>query len=284
MEKKLRTLKEVVGMCSSGASIALGGATMRRKPMTLVRALADSDLENLDLWTWLGSLDVDLLIAAGKVRSVNSAYVGFGAFGLAQTARRSYADDSVEFIDWSEGSLAASFRAGAAGLPYALSKALLGTDLTPGLALKMDHPPQSEPVAAVPAAHPDIALIHAQSADQLGNVRRRSPHYSDDIDNLIAASAEKVIVSVEELEDPDDVIENRDETLIPGHWVSAVVHAPNGAFPTGCDGYYDPDFTHFRHYAQASASRQMIAEYIDRFVAGVDPAAFADLVAEELAA
>ena len=112
MRSKLTTIEEAIALCAPGCSVALGGATMRRKPMALVRALAGSDARDLTLWTWIGSTDVDLLIGAGRVRAVNSAYVGFGAFGLAQTSRRAFADGAVEFRDWSESSLVASFRAG----------------------------------------------------------------------------------------------------------------------------------------------------------------------------
>jgi glutaconate CoA-transferase, subunit A len=278
MRNKLQSIEEALEACESGSSVALGGATMRRKPMALVRALAARDLEDLELWTWIGSLDVDLLIGAGRVRSVNSAYVGFGAFGLAPTSRRAYQDGSVEFRDWSESSLAASFRAGSSGLPVALTRALLGTSLADGLAEEVKLPFGAGRVMAVPAARPDVALIHAQSADALGNVRRARPNRTDDIDHLIAACSRHVIVSVEEIIGHDDVLADRDATIIPGHHVSAVVLAPGGAHPTGCDGYYDPDLGHLSEYAQASRSAAEMRAYIERYVLGTPHARYCELV------
>jgi glutaconate CoA-transferase subunit A len=261
---KLTGIEEAIGLVAPGSSVALGGATMRRKPMALVRALALSEAADLDLWTWIGSTDVDLLVGAGRVRSVNSAYVGFGAFGLAQTSRRAFADGSVEFRDWSESSLVSSFKAGASGMPVAITRALAGTSLADELgAVRVDLPFGGEGLYAVPAARPDVALIHAQSADRLGNVRRRRPNRSDDIDHVIAASARRVIVSVEEVEDSETILENRDETLIPGHYVTAVVHAPGGALPTGCDGFYDPDLEQLAAYAEASRTPEGIAAYVE---------------------
>jgi len=284
VRSKLTSVEEAVALCASGSSVALGGATMRRKPMALARALAASDAERLDVWTWIGSTDVDLLIAAGKVRSVNSAYVGFGAFGLAQTSRRAFADGSVEFRDWSESSLVASFRAGSSGLPVALTKALLGTSLAEEIAAEVDLPFTEERVLAVPAARPDLALIHAQSADRLGNVRRRRPNRTDDVDHLIAASARRVVVSVERVEDGEEILANRDETLIPGHYVSAVVHAPRGAHPTGCDGHYDPDLSHLAAYAEASRTPEGVAEYLATYVEGVAPERYLELAGVEVPA
>ncbi len=284
MRPKVMSVADAIGLCEPGDSIALGGATMRRKPMGLVRALAGAAVGDLDLWTWIGSADVDLLIGAGKVRSVNSAYVGFGAFGLAQTSRRAFADGSVEFRDWSESALAEAFRAGSAGLPVALTKALLGTSLVAGLAREVDLPFTDERLAAIPAARPDVALIHAQSADELGNVRRRRPNRTDDIDHLIATSARRLIVSVEEIVPREEVLEDRDATIIPGTYVDAVVHLPGGAHPTGCDGWYDPDLEHLAVYAEASRSAAGIADYISTYVDGVPPERYRELTRSEVVA
>lgn len=278
MRSKLTTIERASGLCKSGDSVALGGATLRRKPMTLIRALAASGVTDLELWTFLGSTDVDLLIGAGKVRAVNSAYIGFGAFGLAQTSRRAFADRSVVFHDWSESSLIGSFRAGASGLPVWLTKALLGTSLADGLAQEVQLPFTNERLMAVPAARPDVALIHAQAADEFGNVRRRRPNRTDDIDHLIATCARRLIVSVEEVIGTDEIFADRDATIIPGNYVTAVVHAPHGSHPTGCDGCYDPDLSHLAAYAEASSSSVGIRQYLETYVRTVTPDRYLELV------
>jgi glutaconate CoA-transferase subunit A len=279
MQKKLTTIEEAVERCSPGSSVALGGATLRRKPMALARELVRRRARDLDVWSWVGSLDVDLLIAAGCVRRVNSAYVGFGAFGLAAASRRAFASGEVEFVDWTESSLVASFRAGAADLPMALTRALLGTSMAEDVGALIELPFGGPPTMAVPAARPDVALIHAQSADEYGNVRRKRPRVVDDIDHVIAASTRQVVVSVEELEPHDAILDHRDEVVIPGHLVSAVCVAPRGAHPTTCDGYYDPDPAHIRRYAEASASPEGVSEYIETFVEGGHDAYLAQLEA-----
>lgn len=237
--------------------------------MALVRALLNHQPKDLELWSWLGSLDIDMLIAGGAVRSVNSAYVGFGAFGLAGTSRHAFAERTVSFVDWSESSLVASFRAGASDLPMALTRALLGTSMAEELGISFTSPYGGPPLLAVPAAHPDIALIHAQSSDVFGNIRRRRPNATDDIDHVIAAAARTVIVSVEEIHDHETTLDSRDEILIPGHHVAAVCLAPQGAHPTGCDGYYHADPVHLRTYADASRNAETIHAYLDQFVRDV---------------
>ncbi len=279
MRSKLASIDEAIALVRPGDAVALGGATMRRKPMALARALAAAEVSELELWTWIGSTDVDLLVGAGKVRTINSAYVGFGAFGLAQTSRRAFADGSVEFKDWSESSLVASFRAGTSGLPVVLTKALLGTSMAADIAEEVVLPFTEERVMVAPAARPDVALVHAQCADELGNVQRRRPNRTDDIDHLIATSAKTLVVSVEKVVPTEEVLDDRDATIIPGNYVSAVVHAPGGAHPTGCDGFYDPDLEHLAAYAAASRSPEGIGDYISTYVDGVGPDRYRELVA-----
>lgn len=269
MKRKITSVDEAVALVEPGMAVGLGGATLRRKPMALARSLARTGAGELDLWTWIGSLDVDLLIGAGVARRVNSAYVGFGAFGLAQTSRRAFADGSVEFVDWSESSLVASFRAGASDLPLALTRALLGTSMAEELGTEITTPLGGLRVVAVPAARPDIALIHAQSADEFGNVRRRRPNITDDIDHIVAASARRVIVSVEEIDAHEEIVRHRDEVIIPGHHVTAVCVLPKGAHPTGCDGFYDPEPDHLAEYAEASRSAEAMRTYLETFVYGI---------------
>ena len=63
--------------------------------------------------------------------------------------------------------------AGASGLPFAVLRGYLGTDLpthTPTIK-SVTCPFTGEGLAAVPALDPDVAIIHAQRADRSGNVQ-----------------------------------------------------------------------------------------------------------------
>src|SRR5258708_19103585 len=62
---KVMTLSDVIGELRSGMTIGIGGWGSRRKPMALVRALADSDLSGLTIVSY-GGPDVGLLGAAGQ--------------------------------------------------------------------------------------------------------------------------------------------------------------------------------------------------------------------------
>ena len=75
-------IEEAVELVPDGATLYLGGAILSRKPIALVRALIEAGRRDLDVVTFTGSLDVDLLVGAGAVRSVSAAYVGLGAVGM----------------------------------------------------------------------------------------------------------------------------------------------------------------------------------------------------------
>lgn len=274
VKDKVVTLEEAVARIPEGASVAIGGAVLRRKPMALVRALVNRSTSDLTLWTWIGGLDVDLLVSAGMVSAVNSAYVGFGPLGLAPLSRRAFADGSVRFRDWSESSFVAAIRAGGQRLPFALTRALAGTSLAEGLAVELVSPFDGHPVHAVPAAQIDVALLHAQTADPAGNVRRGLPVLADDIDHLLAAAAASVIVSVEEVVSRESTRAARHETVIPGNLVSAVCVAARGAHPTGCDGFYDPDLGELRRYLAATKDPGALESYLERGVRGVSHAEY----------
>lgn len=266
MSDKVVSIEEAVLEIPDGASVAIGGAALRRKPMALVRALIAAGKRDITIWTWVGSLDIELLVAAGAVRSINCAYVGLGPLGLAPASREAFAAGTVEFVDWSESSLVGAFRAASQGLPFSVSRALVGTSLAAGLGVEIASPFGGPSVHALPAARADFALLHAQAADPAGNVSRPRPNLTDDIDAVIAGCATRTIVSIERLVTRDATRDHRDDTVIPGHLVSAVCLAERGAHPTGCDGCYDPDIEHLRGYMTAAKDADLRDAYLREHV------------------
>ena len=62
---KVLTSDDVVARIPDGALVAIGGSSLSRKPMALVRALARSDRRDLRLIVNVGGPEVDLLIGTG---------------------------------------------------------------------------------------------------------------------------------------------------------------------------------------------------------------------------
>ena len=115
----------------------------------------------------------------------------------------------------------------------------------------------------IPAIRPDVALFHARWADEAGNVwvgRRRELA-------TVAHAAKTVLVTFEELR-AGDMLE--DELLAPGVissiYVSAVAHAPRGAWPLGVPSVYGADDLHLSQYAKAAKTREGFQRYLEEWV------------------
>jgi acyl CoA:acetate/3-ketoacid CoA transferase len=152
------------------------------------------------------------------------------------------------------------------GVPFLPTRALLASDtLRYSGAKVVEDPYGRKPIALVPALNPDVGLIHAHQADVFGNVRCFGPGVSP---LETAMAARKVIVSVEEIIDPEDVRREPAKTTIPYYMVDAVVHMPFGAWPGGVQGFYEMDFEHFGEYNRLEREGRL-AEYLETYVASV---------------
>src|SRR5207237_367577 len=74
MPDKRVTESDVVAELRDGMTIGIGGCGSRRKPMSIVRAIARSSLRDLEVVSY-GGPDVGILCVAGKVRRVVFGFV-----------------------------------------------------------------------------------------------------------------------------------------------------------------------------------------------------------------
>ena len=106
-----------------------------------------------------------------------------------------------------------------------------------------------ETVVAVPVPKLDTAVIHVQKASPDGTCIIEGDEFHD-VD--IAVAAKKVIVTCEELVSDEWIRRDPSVTSVFGECVSAVVHAPFGAWPSQCYNYYDCDDACMKEYDKAS--------------------------------
>lgn len=115
-----------------------------------------------------------------------------------------------------------------------------------------------EMVIMAKAIAPDVGLFHGLKADRQGNVLLRKG--GEEL--MLALASRRVIVTVEEIVeqvDPEDIA----GSFIPALHVTAVVHAPFGAYPTGAPDYYEADGEQIKQYVEASTSDDTFAAYLD---------------------
>jgi glutaconate CoA-transferase subunit A len=178
-----------------------------------------------------------------------------------------------------EGMLLLGLRAAAWGLPYMPTKIGLGTDVIKvNKDIKViDSPYDDKEWVAMPAIKLDVALIHADRADERGVCQIKGPDMH--IDEPIVRAAEKTFVSVDEMVDSDYFAQGDEARFV--FWersmTTGVVHVPGGAHPTSCTPLYGFDVPHTKEY-NASAKEGGFAAYADKYINGKTEAEYQELV------
>ncbi len=242
--------EEAAAWIVDGMTVAFGEPA----PMATLRHVIRRGVR--DLTVIAAGLSLDLLIAAGCVRKVVSYYAG-GGFGVpvAPSFRRAAEAGEIEVWECEEGILTAGLQAAAQGLPFLPWRAGVGTSLpevNPDLKV-IEDPIRGEPLLAVPAIQPDVAVIHAAVSDAYGNVQHcGGPGW---IDLFLCRAATKTIVQVEKVISNEEVRANAWATTLAD--ADAIVRMPYGAHPFYSRGYYVQDSDFLRRYvAAASAAAQ----------------------------
>jgi glutaconate CoA-transferase subunit A len=247
------TPQQVADAVPDGATVALGGVRLQRRPLALAQALARAGRRDLTIVTFLGSLDVEVLLAAGCVAELHAAAVSLDAVGLAPHYREARQTGDVRFVEWSEGLLLTSLEAAARGVPASTAWMGLGSDLpaiNPWLQEGSD-PFQGKPVMNVRALEIDVALLHVSHADDAGNL------YIDGdagVDGLFARAARRTLVSCERRQPDDPRL-----AAVSRLWVDGLIDAPGGAWPGGCRPHYAPDLEAVRRGAHLPEDIEALA-------------------------
>ena len=250
------TWDDAVALVPDGATVAFSGAILRGKPVAAAVALARAGRRDLGLVTFTGSLEVEVLLAAGALRSVTSSYVGLGVHGPARGFAAAVAAGAVEDRELSEWMLVGGLRAGAMGAPFLATRAGLGSELVEARGLQtVSDPYTGEEYLAVPAIRPDVAFVHAWRADEDGNVQLPwPPDHLADVDLLTARASRTTVVSVEELVERDVVEASPERMRLFGFEVDLLVEAPGGARPGSAPPLYEDDDAWFAANARDPAA------------------------------
>jgi len=275
---KLASLEDTAARVKDGDHLAIGGCLFSRTPLGLVRAVLRRRPRNLTLSRNLMCYEGEWGLVAEAVTKIVTSWMGIGLpWGLSKIVREYVESGRVAFEEWSHLGLGLRFRAGAMGVPFLPSLTMLGSSLMDvGGSRTVACPYTGETLHAVPALFPDVALIHVQRADRLGNCQIDGyPHMDADI----AFASSTVLVTAEEIVSEDDIRRRPDRTVIPGFVVDAVAHVPFGSYPHECYGLYDADPTHFTEYVAGIQEHGAggVTRYLDRYVYG--PAAHEEYLA-----
>jgi glutaconate CoA-transferase, subunit A len=227
-----------------------------RRDLTLIRMTPD--------------LVYDQMVAAGVARKLVFSWLGNPGVGSLHAIRRvtEGPDASLELEEYSHFGMVARYAAGAMRLPFFPLRSYHATDLprvNPRIR-PLPSPFGDEEVYVVPPLRPDVAIVHAQRADDQGDTQIWGLTGSQ---KEAAFAADRVIVVVEELVDERVIRADPNRTVIPGLIVDAVVVEPYGAHPSYVQGMYDRDNRFYVEWDAISRDPERLAAWLDEWVHGV---------------
>ncbi len=170
--------------------------------------------------------------------------------------------------EYSHFAMITRLTAGAAGLPFLPMQPTGSEDLARANPhyRKVADPYSGRELVAVPALNPDVAIIHAQRADENGNTQMWGIIGEQ---KEAAFAAKRVIVTAEEIVPESVIRSDPNRTIIPDFIVSAVCHVPHCAHPSYTQGYYDRDNEFYLEWDQLSADEGALKRWLEAWVYGV---------------
>ena len=225
----------------------------------------------------------ELLIAGGCVATIETSGVSLGEIGAAPAFARAVKSGAIRIMDSTCPAIYAQLQAAEKGNPFAPLRGLIGSgilDTRPDYkVIQNPFAPdgRDDPIVALPALSPDIALFHAPFADEAGNVWiGRQPELK-----LMAHAAVETLVTVEDIR-PGNMME--DETLaaaaIPAFYITDLAKAPRGAWPLQLPGHYADDRAALREYAAAAKTDDGLQAWLDANIHAPAPKGAAGAAAE----
>ena len=288
---KIMTMQQAVSrFVQSGDTLSFSGFTTNRKPYAAVHEILRQGQTDFTLWGGPAGGEQDLLIGEGRVRIFINCYTANSGFSnVLRRYRAAIEQGKILFEDYSMDVVMMMFHAAALGLAFLPIRLMQGSDLVnmwgvsrevranePTLdnekLVIVENPfSPGEQVVALPIPRIDCAILHVQQASPDGTCVIEGDEFGD-VD--MAVASRKTIVTCEEIVSNEYIRRDPTRPRIFGACVDAVVHAPYGAWPSQCYGYYDDDVDALREYDSASryydaedAARILQAEALKKGIA-----------------
>jgi len=265
----------VAATVADGDAVAMEGFT-HLIPFAAAHEIIRQGRQRLTLVRMTPDIIYDQLIGMGCAEKLIFSWGGNPGVGSLYRFR-----DAVEngwpcplaLEEHAHAAMANAYAAGAAGLPFAVLRGYLGTDLpkvNPNIRT-VTCPFTGETLAAVPALRPDAAIIHALKADRAGNVM---------IEGILGVQKEAVLAAKRALVTVEEIVEDfgprsPNTVILPSWTVTAVAHVPGGAHPSYASGYYRRDNAFYLGWDDIARDRDGFFAWMKTNVLEKGPDAFA---------
>ncbi|MDG4769819.1 CoA transferase subunit A [Solwaraspora sp. WMMD792] len=262
----------VADLVHDGDSVALEGFT-HLIPTAAGQEIIRQGRRDLTLIRMTPDVVYDQLIGAGCAKKLIFSWAGNPGVGSLHRFRDAVQRGwprPLEIEEHSHAGMANRYVAGAAGLPFAVLRGYVGTDLvdrTPTIA-PITCPFTGEVLTAVPALNPDVGIVHAQRADRHGNVQIWG---ITGVHKEVVLASARSLVTVEEI--VDELTPRPGAVVLPGWAVTRVAEVPGGAHPSYAMDYSDRANDYYQQWDEISRDRDTFTRWLDEHVlatAGTD--------------
>jgi glutaconate CoA-transferase subunit A len=247
-----------------GETVALEGFT-HLIPHAAGHELVRQGRRELTLVRMTPDVIYDQLIGMGCARKLVFSWGGNPGVGSLHRLRDAVEHDWPAPLDLEEHShagMAAAYAAGATKLPFGVVRGYEGTDLADRTRLAwIACPFTGERLAAVPAVRPDVGIVHAQRADEAGNVQLWG---ISGVQKEVVLASSRSIVTVEEIVPRLEPLPGA--LVLPSWAITAVCVAAGGAHPSYAHGYYERDNAFYVRWDEISRDRDRFRAWMQRHV------------------
>jgi glutaconate CoA-transferase subunit A len=266
MTATITTLPQAIAdLVHDGDTIALEGFT-HLIPVAAGQEIIRQGRRDLTLVRMTPDIVYDQMIGAGCASKLVFSWGGNPGVGSLHRLRDAVQQGwpaPLEIEEHSHAGMANRYAASAAGMPFAVMRGYVGTDLpkhTKTIA-QVTCPFTGEVLTAVPNLGLDVAIVHAQRADRTGNVQMWG---LTGVQKEAVLGARRSLVTVEEIVDELEPMPN--QVVLPGWVVTAIAEVPRGAAPSYAQGYYDRDNDAYRAWDAVAKDRDAFTTWLNEEV------------------
>jgi glutaconate CoA-transferase subunit A len=272
MRARIMPLADAIGeLVHDGDAVALEGFT-HLIPVAAGHEIIRQGRCDLTLVRMTPDIVYDQLIGAGCARKLVFSWGGNPGVGSLHRFRDAVQNRwpvPLEIEEHSHAGMANRYVAAASGLPFAVLRGYAGSDLArhTDTIRTVTCPFTGERLAAVPALHLDVSVVHAQQADRAGNVQ---------LWGIVGVQKEAVLAARRSLVTVEEIVPELAPTpgavVLPAWAVTAVAHVPGGAYPSYAQGYSNRDNEYYRRWDAISRDRVAFSRWLAAEIGAEVPA------------
>ena len=247
MTYKVMTAQHAVKKYIHNSDTVFIGGFGHAIPFAIAHEIIRQKKHNLHLVKTGADIVFDFLVAGGCASRLSCGWYGNPGIGMSNIISKAVASGELALTESTNFSMVLRLHAGKLGVPFIPSPILANGDLAGTVdGIKTINCPFTDmQYQAHSALNPDVAIVHAQRSDIDGNAQLWGS-VGDTIDGCDASK--RIICSVEEICESEEILRSPHLTKLPAHKVVAVIQQPFGAYPSYLHDYYQRDERYYEEH------------------------------------